>query len=85
MKEITVDCAAIDSRAAFHDALAEAFSFPDWYGKNLDALHDLLTSIPEDACLTLLHFDELGRCSKGFRRVMEDSEKENPHFSVVFL
>lgn len=28
-----------------HDYLAEALDFPDYYGKNLDALYDCLTEI----------------------------------------
>ena len=28
-----------------HDYLAEALNFPDYYGKNLDALYDCLTEI----------------------------------------
>ncbi len=28
-----------------HDYLAEVFNFPDYYGKNLDALYDCLTEI----------------------------------------
>ena len=28
-----------------HDYLAEALDFPDYYGKNLDALHGLLAAV----------------------------------------
>ena len=28
-----------------HDYIAEALNFPDYYGKNLDALYDCLTEI----------------------------------------
>lgn len=31
-----------------HDYLAEALNFPDYYGKNLDALYDCLTEISCD-------------------------------------
>lgn len=32
-----------------HDALALVLKFPTWYGKNLDALNDLLTDLPDEA------------------------------------
>ena len=31
-----------------HDYIAEALDFPDYYGKNLDALYDCLTEIEAD-------------------------------------
>ena len=33
------------SREETHVYLKETFGFPDYYGKNLDALHDCLTEI----------------------------------------
>ena len=45
MKEITLDCRGFCPRSALHRAFAEALSFPDHYGNNLDALHDCLTDI----------------------------------------
>ena len=42
MQQIVLDGKCMTSRAAAHAYLAAAFSFPDWYGRNLDALYDLL-------------------------------------------
>jgi RNAse (barnase) inhibitor barstar len=36
----------IRSKAAMLDALAEALSFPDYFGHNLDALNDLVNDLP---------------------------------------
>ena len=35
------------SREETHAYLKETFGFPDYYGKNLDALHDCLTEMGE--------------------------------------
>ena len=35
--------------SGLHDALALVLKFPTWYGKNLDALNDLLTDLPDEA------------------------------------
>ena len=83
MKEITIDCTAIVDVKAMHHALAEALSFPQWYGNNYDALHDCLTDIREDTTLTLLHFDRTDHFNEIFRMVFEDSEAENPHLFIT--
>lgn len=82
MKEITIDCSGLENAGALHKVLAEKLEFPDWYGNNLDALHDMLTSIAEDTCLTLVNPECVGR---GFRRAMRDAEAKNPHFIVTLL
>lgn len=37
--------ARIETRLELHDALAEALVLPDWYGRNLDALADVLDDV----------------------------------------
>jgi RNAse (barnase) inhibitor barstar len=83
MKEITIDCTNITDVKAMHKALAEALSFPQWYGNNYAALHDCLTDIGEDTTLTLLHFDRTDHFNKTFRVVFNDSEAENPNLFVT--
>lgn len=85
MKATIIDCTEIAGPRDFHETLAREMAFPHWYGSNLDALHDLLTALPEDTQLQLLHFDSLPAFARGFRRVMEDAQAENPHFKVAFL
>lgn len=85
MRQITIDCASLESPRALHDALAEKLQFPQWYGGNLDALHDCLTAICEQTHLTLLRLSALGRYEKGFRRVLQDAAEENPNLQVTIL
>lgn len=88
MKKITIDCAVIDSRAAFHQAFAEAFSFPEWYGNNLDALYDCLTDISEETGLYLLHWDTLesilGNYALGAKKAALHAASENQKLNIVF-
>jgi len=46
MEKVIVDCRRLTDREGAHDYLAEIFHFPDYYGRNLDALYDLLTTPP---------------------------------------
>ena len=50
MRKITIDCSGL-TRPQLHEAFARAFSFPQWYGNNLDALYDCLTDIQESTHL----------------------------------
>lgn len=43
-----VDGALIRDKAGLLDALAAAFSFPSYFGKNWDALLDCLRSLPDE-------------------------------------
>ena len=81
MKEVTIDCTNLLSPAQLHRAFAQALSFPAWYGCNGNALHDCLTAIRQDTTLILRNFDP-GMTS--FLRVLEDSQKENKHLTILF-
>ena len=48
MKEYLIDCEKLCERRAAHIYLAKTLEFPDYYGKNLDALFDCLTE--KEAC-----------------------------------
>lgn len=82
MKEITIDCTSAENSHDLHRLLADALEAPGWYGHNLDALHDLLTGICEETALILLN---LGDFAKGFRRVLQDSQEENPFLTVIII
>lgn len=85
MREIIIDCAGIESSRALHEVIAREMDFPAWYGCNLDALHDLLTGLSEETALKLLNFGALPQFARGFRRVLEDAQRENPNFRVTLL
>lgn len=88
MNEVTIDCRGFVPRSDLHDAFARALSFPDWYGGNLDALHDQLTSLCQQTRITLSHWDAaetaLGRYAQGARRSILDAAEKNPNLTVIF-
>ena len=85
MKEITINCATIASMAEIHEILARELNFPQWYGRNLDALHDCLTSLCEETRIIFIHFPALPFRSGGLLNVLHDSESENEKLEVSFV
>ena len=81
--EITIDCGGIATKRELHEQIAEALSFPDWYGHNLDALMDCLTDL-EDTTVTLMGCDRVGFDAQDFWDTFEDAERENPELTVLF-
>lgn len=43
MKIIIFNAKKLQTKEEMHECFKKAFDFPDCYGKNLDALHDLLS------------------------------------------
>ena len=88
MERVTIDCGAVKTRADLHAALAAALRFPDWYGGNLDALHDLLTAIPADTRLILADWPAaeaaLGPYGSRVEKVLAVCALENPRLIIEF-
>lgn len=56
VSRVIIDCSRIHDWDSFHSVFAEAFGFPDFYGQNMNAWIDCLTSldVPEHG-MTKLH------------------------------
>lgn len=76
MDEITLDCTGLETKAQLHAALADALSFPDWYGNNLDALYDCLTDLDEPVHLHLVGWGLLPEWKAAFEAVLNDAEND---------
>jgi RNAse (barnase) inhibitor barstar len=46
---VRIDTTKIRDWASFHEVFSEAFGFPDFYGRNMDAWIDCMTSLDDPA------------------------------------
>ena len=76
MKQIILDGNILADAAQAHDYLKEMLEFPEYYGKNLDALHDCLTDL-EDVEITITSPDEDGAIFQRILRVFKAADREN--------
>jgi len=86
MKFAIIDGNSVTSMEDIHASLARQLEFPEWYGGNLDALHDCLTDFHEDVDLSIVHpealFERLGSAYVRLTRVLSDAAEENPHLKL---
>ena len=87
MKKVLLYTGGINTKDELHDLLKESLDLPDYYGRNLDALHDCLTDIGEDTVIGLFESGKqqlIDSYVDLLKRVLRDAEEENPHLAVVF-
>ena len=74
-------------RQRTHEYLAEQLQFPDYYGKNLDALYDLLTERKESLEVRFIHSQEmkaqLGAYGSALLQTMQEAENDNLSFILT--
>lgn len=54
MRKVILDLRGLESRRELHTYIAEKMDFPEYYGKNLDALYDCLTDIGHPTAIGIL-------------------------------
>ena len=83
-----LDGGSVGNCETLHRVLAAGLQFPDWYGGNLDALHDCLTEINQPTELVIRGSDTLetalGSYAAAFRRVLTDSAAQNEALTVTW-
>ena len=82
MKQIILDGNVIADAAKVHDYLMEMLDFPEYYGKNLDALHDCLTDL-EDWEIMITAPEEDGAIFQRILRVIKAAENENDSIKLI--
>ena len=85
METIRLDGARLCAREEAMELLGQALALPDWWGHNLDALHDCLTEVGRPVRLELYNREAAEASPFGRRllRVLEDSAAENPCLELV--
>ena len=85
MKAI-LDGALVNDRASLHDQLQEQLNLPYYYGRNLDALFDLLTERSGDTELTVKNWQlletALGMYAAALMDTLYDAAKENKQLTI---
>lgn len=78
---LTLDGLQMSSRAAAHDHLKAQLQLPDYYGRNLDALYDLLTACPADTEILLINqaavMEALGSYGEILIETLQQAADEN--------
>ncbi len=76
MKVIIIDAACFTSKSAAHEYIAESLDFPEYYGKNLDALADLLSELPRNVAIVMSNTDNartlMGNYADGIAETFRD-------------
>lgn len=84
MEEKIIDCTQIKTREDLHRIFRETLSFPQWYGNNLDALHDCLTEI--SGKVRLLDWEtaeeRLGAYGQKAKKVIASAALENRNLDL---
>ena len=88
MKTIVIDGGMMFTREAAHDYLALRLGFPDYYGRNLDALYDLLSEFAQPTRLVIYRHWELdaalGTYGAALLETMADAARDNPKLTLFF-
>lgn len=89
MREVALDLTSFEEKISLHRYLKETLGFPFYYGANLDALYDELTSETNDLSVTVTLPEEPKGMMAGYLPrlciVFEDAARENYHLKVQFV
>ena len=86
MNVVILDGTTAPTKEALHQHLARELHFPDWYGGNLDALFDCLTSVTEEVTLTLDEAslaEALGPYAQRVSKVLAKAAEKNPKIHLT--
>lgn len=83
MIRIILDGKKMTTRAMAHDYLKCLLTLPDYYGRNLDGLWDILSTYSESISISLVNADtlieSLGDYGQSIIDVFQDADRENKH------
>lgn len=78
-----------ESMEEVHDFLAKELDFPQYYGRNLSALYDVLTDIGDDTRivvdLTDVEDDSMMDSLERMAEVMADASVDNEYLEIEYI
>jgi len=87
MKNVTIDLSHIETPRAAQVYIGYVMGFPAYYGRNLDALYDMLTDIGEETLLTIRRPAQLPPQMEAYfprlALVLHDAQEENARLKAV--
>ncbi len=87
MRICILDGENILNREMLHDTLTAALDFPDWYGRNLDALYDCLTDLAEETEIRFRNeqalAEHLGNYAGALQKVICTAVEENQNIQCI--
>ena len=86
---VELDGRRMTDRKAAHDYLAEKLQFPSYYGRNLDALYDLMAERGDVLEIIFSHTEEmkeyLGLYGSTLLHTLQEAENDNLNLTVTVI
>ena len=83
MKRVELIASQLTDKDILHAVLQRELELPEWYGRNLDALHDCLTEL-RDVELILVGWPDEGYLAR-VRRVIVNAAWENQQLNLKIV
>lgn len=85
--DIILEGRAMTDRVSTHSHLLERLELPEYYGRNLDALYDVLTDMASPVQITLRDpaavTEQLGRYGEALLSTMQEAAENNPNLTFI--
>ena len=89
MRTVTIDASNIRTSAALQRYIQYVFGFPAYYGRNLDALYDMLSTLDRETRVVLCGgenaSDEMAAYLPRLACVLRDAAEENERLRITVL
>ncbi len=83
-----IDLSGVYNPDDLHEVIAKVLPLPEYYGGNLDALHDVLTDICEDTRISFVNSYEaevmMPKYMASLKRMCRDTQAENERLAISF-
>lgn len=81
---ITLDATKLQTKEELHEFLKKALDLPDYYGENLDALHDCLTELSgREVAFEAINTENASEYFIKAMKCITDSMEENECIAIV--